>query len=380
MQAQPTKAPRRVKTKHPGIYRSVSGNYEILYRDSNGDLRSKVVVGSLEEAKAARADVVSKLGRGEKVAPTRVLFAEWSEEWLVGLNKRPRTIAAHRYALDKHLLPRFKRRKLADITADDIARLVAEMQRDGYAGWTITGTLSTLSGCLGRAKRRGLIAQNPVGDLSRDERPTVSKGQKRVLSEPEIQTVLAEATDGFRPLLGLMMFSGLRIGEALALKWESIDFEDGFLHVKQQLTPQRELADLKTNSGRRDVVLIPQLSKLLREHRMASRYKAAGDFLFPAPDGRGRDQRSTARAIERTFKRAKLDGQKLSSHNLRHTYASLLIVGLKLDPVGVAAQLGHSNPSTTLRIYAHLFDRARHADEAREKLSEGFGYLLAASS
>jgi integrase len=52
---------------------------------------------------------------------------------------------------------------------------------------------------------------------------------------------------------------------------------------------------------------------------------------------------------------------------------------LKLDPVGVAAQLGHSNPSTTLRIYAHLFDKVRHADEARKKLSAGFGHLLAAS-
>ena len=110
---------------------------------------------------------------------------------------------------------------------------------------------------------------------------------------------------------------------------------------------------------------------------MASLRKGGGEFLFPAPDGRGRDQRSTARAIERTLKRAGLDGQKISSHNFRHTFASLLIVGLKLDPVGVAAQLDHSNPSTTLRIYAHLFDRARHADEAREKLEAGFGHLLA---
>jgi integrase len=76
------------------------------------------------------------------------------------------------------------------------------------------------------------------------------------------------------------------------------------------------------------------------------------------------------------LKRAGLDGQRLSSHNFRHTFASLLIVGLKLDPVSVATQLGHSNPATTLRIYAHLFDKARHADEAREQLAKGFGHLL----
>jgi integrase len=127
------------------------------------------------------------------------------------------------------------------------------------------------------------------------------------------------------------------------------------------------------------VILIPQLAKTLKEHYMASPRKQPTDFLFLAPNGRGRDQRSTARAVERTFKRGKLDGQGLSSRNLRHTFASLLIVGVRLDPVAVAAQLGHTNPATTLRVYAHLFDRAKHADEAREALASGFGHLLSAS-
>ena len=113
---------------------------------------------------------------------------------------------------------------------------------------------------------------------------------------------------------------------------------------------------------------------------MASRRKATTDFVFHAPDGRGRDQRSTARGVERALEAAKLDGQGISSHSFRHTYASLLIVGLKLDPVGVAGQLGHSNPATTLKVYAHMFDRARHADETRERLSAGFGHLLEAKA
>ena len=380
MQSQATKRPRRVKTKAPGIYRSISGKYEIAYRDSDGKLRFRTVVGNLEAAKAARSEVVSKLHRGERVAPTKQTFGVWAEEWLAALNRRPRTIAHRRYALDKHLLPRFKNRKLGEITTDDVARLVAEMQRAGYAGLTITGTLSALSGCLDRAKRRGLIPANPVRELSRDERPSLGGEERRVLNEQEIPTVLSKATPKFRALIAVMIFAGLRIGETLGLCWESIDFEDGFIHVRQQLTRERELDKLKTASGRRDVVLIPQLAKLLREHRMASKYSLPGDFVFPTADGRGRPHRNTAKAVELTFARAGLGGQRLSSHSLRHTYASLLIVGLKLDPVGVSAQLGHSNPATTLRLYAHLFDKAKHADETREKLSAGFGHLLATSS
>ena len=100
---------------------------------------------------------------------------------------------------------------------------------------------------------------------------------------------------------------------------------------------------------------------------MASRFKAPTDFVFCTAEGRGRDQRSTARGVERAIEAAKLNGHGISSHNFRHTYASLLIVGLKLDPVVVAGQLGHANPAVTLGTYAHLFDRARHADETRER-------------
>src|SRR5207253_1207253 len=58
------------------------------------------------------------------------------------------------------------------------------------------------------------------------------------------------------------------------------------------------------------------------------------------------------------------------------TFASLLIVGLGLDPVRVSKQLGHANPSITLKVYAHLFEQARHADELRSALGDGFGHLL----
>ncbi len=376
-----TAQPRRTKMKGaPGVYRSVSGRYEIVYRDSDGRLRSQAVDGSFEDAKAARAALVGKVRKGETVRPSKASFGDYSETWLAGLTKRPRTIDAHRYALEKHLLPRFRRRKLAEISTDDVAKLVAEMQRAGFAGWTIQGTLSTLSGCLRHAKRRGLIPANPVSDLLRDERPTVGGEEKRVLDEAEIGAVLQGATDTFRPLIAVLIFGGLRLGEALGLRWQDCDFDGGFLRVRSQLSQQRELAELKTKSGLRDVVLIPELARTLKKHRLASRYSQPSDFLFPAPDGRGRDQRSAGRGIERTLERAGLDGQGISAHAVRHTVASLLSVGLTLDPVAVAGQLGHKNPTTTLGLYAHMFDRARHAEETRDKLAEGFGHLLAASS
>jgi hypothetical protein len=134
----------------------------------------------------------------------------------------------------------------------------------------------------------------------------------------------------------------------------------------------------KTAGSRREVVLVPQLAKVLREHRMASRYKAPTDFVFPAPDGRGLLHSVAARGVERAVAKAGLED--VTPHTFRHGFASMLIVGLKLDPVNVARQLGHSDPSITLSTYSHLFERARHADEMRQALGDGFGHLLSARS
>jgi integrase len=239
MQDQPSRAPRRVKTKAAGVYRSISGKYEIAFRDSDGRLRFKTVEGSFEEAKAERAELLGRMRKGEAVRPVRQTFGEFAEGWLAELNRRPRTIEAYRYALNKHLLPRFKRRKLTEIGVEDVARLVMEMEKAGYAGWTINGTLTTLSAVMRKATRTGLVSANPVSKLERGERPKLGGGEKRILSSEEIAAVLAKA-DGFRALVAVLVFAGLRIGEALGLTWEDIDFEGGFIRVSKQLDRKRQ--------------------------------------------------------------------------------------------------------------------------------------------
>jgi hypothetical protein len=92
------------------------------------------------------------------VTSSRPAFAtarsNFAAEWLDALDLRPRTIDGYRYRLERHLLPRFARRKLTDLTVDDVARLVAEMKRGAYAGWTIQSVLTTLSAMLRKAERR----------------------------------------------------------------------------------------------------------------------------------------------------------------------------------------------------------------------------------
>ena len=125
---------------------------------------------------------------------------------------------------------------------------------------------------------------------------------------------------------------------------------------------------MKTEAGRREVILAPGIAKLLRERWLASSFKAPDDLVFCNTLGRGLDYRKVGDAFRATVKRSGITASgRLSLHSLRHGFASLLI-SKGLNVVFVSRQLGHANPTITLGTYAHLFERADHAHAAREAL------------
>lgn len=131
---------------------------------------------------------------------------------------------------------------------------------------------------------------------------------------------------------------------------------------------------LKTAAGRRDVILMKQLASELRRLRIASQFSSDIDLVFCTAHGSTIGHRNLAgRGLERAAQGAGLQG--VTFHVLRHTFASILIAQGH-DPVFVSRQLGHANPAITLKVYAHLFDAARHAHDARQRLEEEYGDLL----
>lgn len=85
--------PRRISIKkHPGVYRSSSGKYEIAFRDGEGKLRFQTVAGDLQDAVKARAKIIERKDKGEPVDRSKQSFGDYAEQWHAGLNKRPRTL------------------------------------------------------------------------------------------------------------------------------------------------------------------------------------------------------------------------------------------------------------------------------------------------
>lgn len=376
--------PRRVKVKdRRGIYYRVGADgkrrYEITFSDSSGRQRWKSIAGGLKDAEAALSEVKGKLARGERVTPTKATFEQVAAAWLATQSElRPRTRDAYESALRVHLLPRFAHRKIAQLNEDHVALLIAEMRGEGKAAWTIRATLTPLHRTFGYAVRRGLIAANPMDRLERGERPSVGRREMRILNRKEIGVLLEHSHEDHKPLLATATFTGLRLGELLGLTWDNVAFDAGVVKVRRQLDRAGDRVEPKTGQAVRDVVLMPALARVLKEHRLRSRFASDEDLVFASSIGRGLDHTVPRRALGRAVKAAGLDGgdrPKLRFHDLRHTFASLLIAGGG-NVVFVSRQLGHSSPDITLRVYAHLFDAAEHAQRASSALEAGFGAVL----
>jgi integrase len=291
---------------------------------------------------------------------------------------RRRTLEAHRYQLDRHLLPALGRRRIASITVDDIARLLDALRRRGCSAKTSASALATLQSVMRFARRCGWIVADPVERLEHDERPRPVRRRQRVLGRAEIERLLGACAPRDRVMVATVLYTGLRISEMLGLVWDDVDFEAGVIHVRAQLTrahrgaPARRVAP-KTPASVRDVPLVAQLARQLSAHGKQSRFARDADWVFATARGTPYGHRNVSRrCLGRAAQLAGLNDDgwpPLRFHDLRHTFASHLIIDLGLDVAQVSRILGHARITIRLDIYTHLFEDARHAQDIRTRMA-----------
>ncbi|HEY2053152.1 MAG TPA: site-specific integrase [Solirubrobacterales bacterium] len=298
-----------------------------------------------------------------------------------------RTYEAHRFHLDHDLLPRLGNRRVASLTVDDVAELIGELRAAGRSPKTSANALATLQSVLRFARRRGWIVADPVELLEPDERPRPPRRSRgRVLGREEVARLLDCCPPAGRLQVETALYTGLRISELLGLVWADVDLDAGMIRVRSQLSrahrdePARRVPP-KTPASAREIPLLPQLADRLIAHRRETPFAAVTDWVFATSRGTPYGVRNVAR---RVLKKAADDaalnqgeGPALRFHDLRHTFASHLIVDLGLDIAQVSRILGHARITITLDVYTHLFDDARHAGEIRQQMETStFAALL----
>jgi integrase len=383
MQRQRNPRPRRrAVPRHPGIYYrpradgKVAAPYELRYLDSGGHYRWEIVHGSLEEAEAKRAQLRVRRQQGARIEPTRQTFEQYAHAWLERQEVRPRTRELYVWALEQHLIPRLGRRRLNQISCEDIAALISEMRRQGLKGWTITSALRPLSIILAQAARKGRIPVNPMTQLERGERPKHDDQRpKRILALDEMQALLEHAdTKQYRALFELLLTAGLRIGEALGLTVGDLDAKHSVIRVEYQLGRDGTRSPLKTEESIRALDIPPQLMRRLLD-LVAQRGALFNPdaLVFASRNGSGLMRKVAREALKRAVKAAELAAPAPTLHDLRHSHASMLIA-MDFSVVDVQRRLGHRKPDTTLRAYAHQW---KYREAQRSRAGHEVGRLIA---
>lgn len=256
------------------------------------------------------------------------------------------------------------------ITCDGLQRYYNEKKEMGYNPKTIKHIYTLLNSALKKAVQTKLISEN-VNELV--VLPKKEVYQAKTLSAEEVNLIIKNAKDDrLYPIVVLAIYTGLRKGEVMALKWKNIDFEKGELHVEGSLckVPGKvddkgirhydyKILEPKTVKSKRVVPLLPMAIEALQMQKKYQeedrrKYKEIymdEDYVFAQYDGRYLNQRGFMDEYHAFLKRYGVTDVRF--HDLRHTFASLL---LELGESAKVIQeiLGHSTISTTLDIYSHI--------------------------
>jgi integrase len=369
--------------------------FEVMFRDVDGRQRTRRLEARTERAavREARA-VLTGRDQGDRVVAAELTIDELAEgdyfpmlESLAAAGRRSERgvdDARDRYRL--HVKPRLGELRLGDVEARHIGELIASMRArkpKPYAEATIDNVVVLIRSLYRVARSRGYVARSPVDGLDPAELPKPSVGGAgRVLDELELAALVRAAADlpaAYRTGVALLAYSGLRLSEALGLRWGDIDLVENELHVRGQLQPRRGDRDvrwvprLKSQAGARTVVLFPaverELVRLLALELAAGRGRDTDPVLCSRRGTPLNHRNLAARGVEASAKAAGLG--KVTPKDLRASFCSLA-GRRRVDPVEAAQLTGHSLNVWT-RYYARSFGKPQR-DEARARMLEhGFG-------
>ena len=293
-----------------------------------------------KEAQSALAQVVAAVSTGEHRHDERLTVGEWLTAWLArkvedGQNDahgsiRPSTAVMYRTYVEGTLIPQLGQFRLGELRHSHVERMLRDLHAGGKGDATIRGAHAVLRSALSQAKRARLVSEN----VAQDVKGLPERGKSRPSPwEPEQLGRFLDATASHRfgPLFEFLAFSGLRRGEACALRWSDVVLEDRALNVRSsliQVGPKWIEGKPKTASGERRVdlgertvglLLMVQLAQDEDRKRWGATYRDNGR-VFAREDGAD----LSPEAVTKTFRRlATSTGLRtMRLHDLRHVAAS----------------------------------------------------------
>ena len=260
---------------------------------------------------------------------------------------KPTTLRGYQQAIDNHIKPYFGSRPAASVTPLDVIKW-QNSQYDTASGNTLHGRHVVLSSIYNFGRKYYKLTNNPASEAGFQVKEDPPK--LKFWTKDQYDSFMETITDPKAYILyETLYWSGMRIGELLALTFSDIDWENNIIRIRRNMVRvdgQNIVYSPKTKSSVRDVLMPGFYMDELREYSDKIYDKSGRLFEFV----------SNANAVQKVFRDRirKTDLPEITIHDLRHSHASLLI-NMGAPVVLVSDRLGHGDSSVTLRVYSHLF-------------------------
>lgn len=355
------------KTAVPGVYKKGNGYIVIYWADGT---QYKESAKTMEAARRLKRSRETDSDRGEFQEQSRETLHAYAEDWIKRYHGngrrgfRENSRKEYRRLLNKFALKYFKPSlRMTDITPRHLAEFIGWLADDDKQGKhlsdkTIGNATIPLRALLSTAVREGVLRNNPAFGLAlphRDDNEIDEDDEDeiRVFSRDQLKRLLRTADIDHYILFTLLASSGLRISEAIALRWRDLylDAAKPYLRVRRGLVHGR-FEPPKTKHGRRKVPLSPMMVLLLKFLRACSPDALDEDLVFTSRAGTAIDPDNLRNRVLKPAVKA-VGADWAGFHAFRHTFASLMIAaGANL--LQLSRALGHHSPAFTLAVYGHL--------------------------
>ena len=302
------------------------------------------------------------------------------ESWLTSCERNGlerATLRSYRGHYTHHIDAKIGCLLVKDLSRGDVRDFIDDLQDGGMSRSMTKKVLASLRSALHEALEREWVDNNVARDVKM-KRNRREEEERVIPTKAEIRTMIATVPDQHRPLIVTAIFTGMRISELRGLSWESINFENKVIEVKQRADRYNVIGKPKSRSSKRVIPMSPSVIT----HLTAWKLKCpSGPLNLAFPNGAGNIE-NHSNIYQRIFKPLLVnncivnpDGKpKFSFHSLRHAAASLFIEqGWSAKKIQTI--LGHSTISMTMDVYGHLFESPDDDVEMFAKMEED---LLAA--
>lgn len=332
----------------------------------------KYFYGDKQTCLQKKLEFESLLNKGI-VGEKDIIFKNFVESWLKTV-KKP-TVKQHTYDNLEFIVKQYIIKPIGDLELKQIdghliqTLIINKLKEDGYSYQTVRHVYSQLGSIFKYAALRGKLNTNPMAEVVLPKKTLFQNKETRYLSEDERNALVAtcymrnkNGSFFFKngPFYVFIMYTGCRIGEAIALKWSDIDFDNRTVTIGRTMitvrntdkhTSTRRDQNSTKNGVTRTVYLSDMALQALLDIKASHKYDPNGYILPGTHTDKPITYVTAHGAFKRIIKQAGIED--CSIHSLRHTFVSLMINNNIPIPL-VADMVGHTNINTTMKVYTHL--------------------------